>query len=168
MSLLKALNLPTSPTSGAKSATAKKAGEGKAGAPAAKADKLRKAAEAWRQTQGQANERITALKAAVKSHCADAPPALVKEIDKGLLKLDGVMKTVDHRLADSLATAGNAGDDRSRQAELEKAKAIVAEYIGYVKGEPLVAHMDKNPFGAKTDLQTLLVTGLTEAAKAIG
>jgi len=37
-----------------------------------------------------------------------------------------------------------------------------------VKGEPLVAHMDKNPFGAKTDLQDLLVAGLAKAAKAIG
>ena len=92
----------------------------------------------------------------------------MKEIDKGLLKLDGVLKTVDQRLADSLATAGNAADDRRHEGRAGQGKAIVTEYITYVKGEPLVAHMDKNPFGAKPGLQALLVDGLTKAAKAIG
>ena len=173
MSLLQALNLPVPASLAAaaapnKPADAKAAGT-QAAAPAAKAGKqLLEAAEVWRQTRGQAEARIAALKAAVKAHCADSPPPLVQAVDKGLLKLDGVMKTVDQRLAESLAAAGNAGDDAGRKSELEKAKAIVAEYIGYLKGEPLVALMDRNPFGTKTDLQSLLGAGLTKAAKAIG
>ena len=51
---------------------------------------------------------------------------------------------------------------------LKNAKAILTQYIGYVKSEPLVAHMDQNPFGVKTDLRALLAGGLTDAAKAIG
>ena len=134
----------------------------------AKNEKLVQASEAWRRTHGQANERIAALKAAVKSHCADAHPALLQEIEKGLVKLDEVLNTVDHRLADSMANAGKAVDDIAQKAELKSAKAILTEYISYVKSEPLVAHMDQNPFGVKTDLKTLLVAGLTNAAKAIG
>ena len=91
----------------------------------------------------------------------------MKEIDKGLLKLDAVLKTVDQRLADALATAGGAADG-AMQSELAKAKAIVTEYGNYVKGEPLVAHMDRNPFGTKPGLQALLADGLSKAAKAIG
>ncbi|MGZ5205490.1 MAG: hypothetical protein ACXWCU_11390 [Caldimonas sp.] len=139
------------------------------GAPqGAKNVKLVQASEAWRRTHGQANERIAALKAAVTSHCADAHPELRQEIEKGLVKLDEVLDTVDHRLADSLASAAHAADDQARMAELKGAKAILTEYINYVKTEQLVAHVDENPFNVKTDLKALLVAGLTTAAKAIG
>lgn len=172
MSLLQALNLPVPPglapaAAPKKTADAKAAGA-KAAAPSARSGKLLEAAEAWRQTHGQAEARIAALKAAVKSHCADAPAPLVQAIDKGLLKLDTVLRTVDQRLADALAAAGGAGDDATMKSGLEKAKAIVTEYATYVKGEPLVALMDRNPFGAKTDLQALLAAGLADAGKAIG
>jgi hypothetical protein len=172
MSLLQALNLPVPPSLGSAAAAkqpadAKSAASGKA-APAAKSGKLLEAAEAWRRTHGEAQARVEALKTAVMSHCADSPAPLVKEIDKGLLKLDAVLKTVDQRLADALATAGGAADGAAMQSELAKAKAIVTEYGNYVKGEPLVAHMDRNPFGTKPGLQALLADGLSRAAKAIG
>ncbi len=155
MSLLQALKL--SPPSGLASPAAK-----------ARNDKLGQASAAWLQTHGQASERIGALKAAVKSHCADAHPKLRQEIEKGLARLDEVLNTVDHRLAKSLANAGKAANETARQAELKSAKAILTEYITYVKSAPLVAHVDENPFGVKTDLKALLVTGLTDAAKVIG
>jgi hypothetical protein len=41
-------------------------------------------------------------------------------------------------------------------------------YIQGVKGAPLIAHTDRHPSGVKTDLQPLLLKGLTDAAKAIG
>src|SRR5450432_4252090 len=148
MSLLQALKLSPPGLGGATPAPAKN-------------EKLAQASEAWRRTHGQANERIAALKAAVKSHCADAHPELRQEIEKGLVKLDEVLDTVDHRLADSLASAAHAADDNARKAELKSAKAILTEYINYVKSESLVAHVDQNPFDVKTDLKGLLVAGLT-------
>ena len=171
MSLLQALNLPV-PAGMASAAAPKKPPDAKAAASdkaasTAKPGKLLEAAEAWRQTHSQAAACVAALKAAVKSHCADSPAPLVQAIDKGLLKLDAVLGTVDHRLADSLATAGKAGDDAARTAELANAKAILTEYVNYVKGDPLVAHIDQNPFGVKTGLQALLADGLSKAAQAI-
>jgi hypothetical protein len=65
------------------------------------------------------------------------------------------------------ATAGKAGDDGTQKAELQNAMAILTEYINYVKGAPLVAHIDQNPFGVKTGLEALLAAGLTKAAKVI-
>lgn len=157
MSLLQVLKL--SPPKGA---------EGKTAVPAQKAQKLSQAADAWRQTHAQADERIATLKQTIQSHCAGAHPALLDEIDKGLGKLDGVLDAVDHRLADSMASAGTAADDAAHEAELKNSKALLTEYINYVKSEPLIAHVDQNPFGVKTDLKALLVGGLTQAAKAIG
>ena len=181
MSLLQALKLPTpanlggstapaaSPATAAKPTTAPEKPTAATAKPAspAKAGKLVDAAAAWRDTHRQADERIKALQAAVKAHCADSPEALLKEIEKGLAKLDAVLDSVDHRLADSLAKAGGAKDDAARQAELATAKALCAEYIGFVKGDPLVAHIDQNPFGVKTGLAALLGAGLGAAAKAI-
>ena len=178
MSLLQALKLPTlagpggstapaaSPaTAAAKPSTATM----KPASPAspAKAGKLGAAAAAWRDTHRQADERIKALQTAVKAHCADSPAALLAEIEKGLAKLDAVLDSVDHRLADALDKAGGAKDDAARQAELATAKALCAEYIGFVRGDPLVAHIDQNPFGVKTGLAALLGAGLGAAAKAI-
>jgi hypothetical protein len=166
MSLLQALNLSAPPALAG--SPGKQPANAKAAAPAAKSGQLLEAAAAWRRTHGEAQARVEALKTAVMSHCADAPPPLVKEIDKGLLKLDAVLKKVDARLADALAGAGGAADAAAMKSELAKAKAIVAEYASYVKGEPLVAHIDRNPFGAKPGLQALFADGLAKAAKAIG
>ena len=159
MGLLQTLNLPPRASQGTQATDAgDTAAAGAKTAPALNNNgKLSQAAEAWRKTHGQAGERIAALKKAVTAQCADADPALAQEVEKGLAKLDGVLKTVDLRLADAMA-----------KAELKSAKAILTEYITYVKSEPLVAHMDQNPFNVKTDLKTLFSSGLAEAAKAIG
>lgn len=168
MSLLRALDLSLPSTEKSSSSANRKSAESTPPAGAAKAGKHSKAADAWRHTHGQANTQIKALKQAVKAHCADAAPALLQEIDRGLAKLDDILDTVDHRLADSLAKAGEAADETARAAELKNAKAIFAEYIAYVKNEPLVAHIDDNPFHVKTGLKALLIGGLADAAKAIG
>ncbi len=137
-------------------------------APAAKIGKLAEAAQAWLATQEQAGERVAALKQSVSAQCAGSHPAFIKAVATGLEKLDQVLGTVDQRLAVSLAKAAKAANDGARKTELKNAKAILTEYIVYVKSEPLVAHMDGNPFGVQTDLKALLIGGLTQAAKAIG
>src|SRR6187431_1012131 len=127
MSLLQALQLPIPASPAARTAPAASATAAKAKpASAAKAGKLADAAAAWRDTHRQADERIKALQAAVKAHCADAPAALLQEIEKGLARLDAVLDTLDHRLADSLAKAGGVKDEAAREAELATAKALCA------------------------------------------
>jgi hypothetical protein len=163
MSLLQALNLPEPPAR-----TGAEPGPNAASAAAAKQARLAQAGTGWRASHGQADERIEALKAAIKAHYAEAHPALLNEIEKGVAKLDSVLDNVDHRLADLLVNASKAGNDAARASELKDAKALLAQYIGYVKSEPLVAHIDQNPFGVTTNLRALLVGALTDAATAIG
>lgn len=170
MSLLRILKLPPRPArTGHPAQGAQNAEDGRRASNATpKPERLSQAAAAWRQTHRQADERIEALKAAIKAHYAGAHPALLQEIEKGVGKLDGVLDNVDHRLADVMANAGKADGDTARKTELKNAKALLTQYINYVKTEPLIAHMDQNPFGAKMDLRSLLAQGLTDAAKAIG
>jgi hypothetical protein len=155
MSLLRALQLPSPARAAA------------AGPPAAGGDRLAQAAQAWRDTHRLAEERIAALREAVRARCADAPPAFVREVEQGLGKLDRLLGPLDTRLAQSLAKAAQAGDAKARAAELKTAKALVAEYIGHVKAEPLIAHVDQNPFDVATDLKTLLTDGLAQAGASL-
>ena len=156
MSLLQALKLPPLPPQGAPPTSG------------AKTERLSQSAETWRETHRQVDERIAALKRSIQTHYADGHAQLLQEIDKGLVKLDEVLNNVDHRLADALANAGKAADDGARKTELKNAKSLLTEFINYVKSEPLIAHMDGNPFGVNTGLKKLLVGGLTQAAMAIG
>jgi hypothetical protein len=160
--LLQILKLPPRPARGAAALAEKTVGGG------TKTERLAQAAARWRQTHQTADDRIEALKSAIKAHYAGAHPELLQEIETGVAKLDGVLDNVDHRLADVMTSASKAADDAARKAELKSAKTLLTEYIVYVKSEPLIAHMDSNPFGVTTGLRALLANGLTEAAKAIG
>ncbi|MEO7057760.1 MAG: hypothetical protein ABI281_05945 [Caldimonas sp.] len=169
MSLLQALKLSPPPArAGGPAIATRTAQDGLALKPAQKRERLAQAATGWRQVHRVADQRIDALKKAIKSHYSEAHPALLQEIEKGVGKLDGVLDNVDHRLADVLASAGKTDDDSARKTALANARALLTQYVNYVKSEPLIAHMDHNPFGVKTDLRTLLAAGLTDAAKAIG
>lgn len=142
-----------------------------ASAPAAPPHKprpeLAKAPHAWHGTRETLDKAIDSLKKAVLHAASDEPAALIKEIDKKMGKLDGIMHKLDTRLADSLAKASAANDDAARTAELKNSKAILAGYIGYVKSEPLIAHIDSNPFGIQTNLKKVLITSLTHMSHSI-
>lgn len=164
MSLLKKLDLPALP---AAAGQPRPAAPAPAAAPKGGSDKLMQAADAWLKTIQQASDRVATLKQAVQAQCADGPPGLSQQVDKGLARLDQALSKFDRRLADALTKAGNA-DAAQRPAELKTAKDLVTQYLNAVKNEPLVAHMDRNPFNVATDLKALLADGLATAAKAIG
>jgi len=50
---------------------------------------------------------------------------------------------------------------------MANAKAILSDYIKYVKSEPMIAHMDANPFGVDTNLKKVLTDSLTHVAQVI-
>lgn len=165
MSLLKVLGLPLPPR--LLPAAAQPAVNPAKPAKSVGAD-LAQAAQAWQQVCTQAAERIAALQQAVKTRCADGAPALLQQLDKGLAQLEQALKPLDGRLADALRAADEAANDKARAQALKNARALVAQHIAHVKDEPLVAHMDRNPFEVKTGLKALLADGLTQAAKALG
>src|SRR5205807_342685 len=129
---------------------------------------LAKAPNVWHSTRAILDQNIDALKQAVMKASADEHPDLIDEINQNLAKLDGIMDELDTELADSLAKASAAKDDAARKAELQNSKRILGDYIKYVKTEPLIAHVDANPFGIETNLKKVLTDSLTHMAQAIG
>ncbi len=128
---------------------------------------LAKAPAVWHSMRKIVDTNLEQVKKAVKGHYAHEHPELVKQIHTGLDQLDGITDKLDHRIADALAKANAAKDEAARKTELKNAKAILAEYIQYVKTEPLIAHVDKNPW-VKVELKKTLVDTITHMAQSIG
>jgi hypothetical protein len=128
---------------------------------------LAKAPDVWHGMRKVVDTNIAEVKKAVKAHYAHEHPDLLKEIDQNLAKLDAITDKLDHRIAEALAKAHAAKDEAARKAELKTAKTILAQYIGYVKSEPLIGHLDANPW-VKIDLRSTLTTTLTHMAQSIG
>jgi peptidoglycan hydrolase-like protein with peptidoglycan-binding domain len=129
---------------------------------------LAKAPQVWHGTRKILDTNIRELKKGVKAHYGSEHSDLLAEIDDSLVKLDGIMEKLDDRLANSLAKAHAAKDAATRAAELKNSKVILADYIKYVKSEPLIAHIDSNPFGVQTNLKKVLTDSLTHMAQSIG
>ncbi len=91
----------------------------------------------------------------------------MKQINHNLGKLDGIMQKLGSELADSLSKAHAAKDDTERRDELKNSKRVLADYMSYVKAEPLIAHLDTNPFGVQTGMKKVLVESFTQLARAI-
>jgi hypothetical protein len=134
--------------------------------PAPQPPKLTQAALHWDGVRTTVDNKIKELKQAVKAHYAKSDPDLLKEIDKNMAKLDKILDKLDHRLTDSLK-AGAAVPEAARPAELRKTQAILNEYKRTVQSEPLIAHIDRNPFGVKTNLKQSIMDSLTQAEKSM-
>jgi peptidoglycan hydrolase-like protein with peptidoglycan-binding domain len=129
---------------------------------------LAKAPEVWHGTRKILDTNIKELKKGVKAHYGSEHSDLLTEIDASLVKLDGIMEKLDDKLAHSLAKAHAAKDPAARAAELKTSKVILADYIKYVKSEPMIAHIDSNPFGVQTNLKKVLTDSLMHMAQSIG
>ena len=128
---------------------------------------LEKAPQVWKGTRALLQRNIDALKKAVQAQVADEED-IVDEIEGHLQKLDRIMGRLDKRLTNSLTNAVETQDPGLRGAALRESKAILAEYIRYVSSEPLIEHLDSNPFGVKTDLKATLSRSLAQLARSIG
>lgn len=67
-------------------------------------------------------------------------------------------------MRDSVGAIANAD---MRKAELASAKTILADYIAFVKNEPLIEHIDKNPFGVNAQVRKVITDSLTHVIKSI-
>ena len=129
---------------------------------------LEQAPEVWRQTQRTVKANVDQLKAAVRKAFAGEAPKVLNETENTMKKLDTIFERLDDKLADLLAKANAAKDPAARSAELKNAKTLLADHIKFVSSEPMIAHIDANPFGVKTNLKQLLTDNLKQTAQAIG
>jgi hypothetical protein len=135
--------------------------------PAAKLAALGAAPQVWTQTRSVMSKSLDQLSDAIRKEYASEPPEVLADIEKGMAKMSQVTARFDHRLAEAMEKAHKAKDEAARKAELAKAKAILTEHIKYVQSEPMIAHIDANPFGVQTNLKKVLTASLTHMAKVI-
>jgi hypothetical protein len=137
-------------------------------AAAAKLKALGAAPQVWTQTRSVMSKSIDQLTAAIRKEYSSEHPDVLADIEKGMAKMSEVTARFDHRLAEAMDKAHKAKDEAARKAQLASAKAILTEHIKYVQSEPMIAHIDSNPFGVQTNLKKLLTASLTHMAKVIG
>jgi predicted transcriptional regulator YdeE len=125
------------------------------------------APQIWTQTRTVMSKSIDQLTDAIRKEYASESPEILADIEKGMAKMSEVTARFDHRLAEAIERAHKAQDEAARKAELAKAKAILAEHIKYVQSEPMIAHIDANPFGVQTNLKKVLTASLTHMAKVV-
>jgi len=135
---------------------------------AAPAVTLANSPQLWKATRMRLTTVLEDVKSKVMDHIADEDGGFVEEVKGNLQQLDRILTTLDKRLINSLTNAAETDDPANRADALKESKAILADYIRYVRSEPLIAHLDNNPFGVKTNLKATLAASLTQLAKAIG
>jgi hypothetical protein len=107
------------------------------------------------------------LKQAIRAHYGTSHPEVLREIENNMHKIDAIVGRLEHTLAVSLKKASAAPSDAARTAELRVARGILNEYIRYAKSEPLIAQIDHNPFGVKSNLRQVLAESLTHMSQSI-
>jgi len=128
---------------------------------------LARAPQVWHGTRNILDHNIKELKRAIRQEYANEHPSLLAEIDQNVQRVDSILEKLDTRLAQALERAGATKDARQRKAELDSAKTIVADYIAYVKSEPLIDHIDKNPFGVNAQVRKVITESLTHMIKSM-
>ena len=113
------------------------------------------------------DHNISELKRAIRQEYADENPRLLAEIEQNVQRVDVILEKLDDRLAHALERANGAREAKARKVEIDNAKAIMADYVGFIKGEPLIDHIDKNPFGVDTQLRKSITDSLKHVAKAM-
>jgi peptidoglycan hydrolase-like protein with peptidoglycan-binding domain len=128
---------------------------------------LARAPQVWHGTRNILDHNIKELKRAIRQEYASEHPTLLAEIDQNVQRVDVVLEKLDARLAQTLERAGAAKSAAQRKTEIDSAKTIVADYIAFVKAEPLIDHIDNNPFGVNAQVRKVITNSLTHMIKSI-
>ncbi len=128
---------------------------------------LARAPLVWHGTRNILDHNINELKRAIRQEYASEHPTVLAEIDQNVQRVDVILEKLDVRLAQTLERAGATKDAAKRKAEIASAKTIIADYIAFVKSEPLIEHIDKNPFGVNAQVRKTITDSLTHMIKSI-
>jgi hypothetical protein len=128
---------------------------GAAGAPAkdgqtggldpATVKKLQKSHTVWDATLTKVTAEMDKLAKAVKTATSGHELGTTFESDfqKAVAPL---LKTVDSSLSNILARASKARDANEQQQALEEARATIKRFTEFAQSNPLIEHLDRNPF----------------------
>ena len=129
---------------------------------------LRRAPLVWHGTREVLDHNISELKRAIRQEYADEHPELLSEIDRNVQRVDVILEKLDQRLAHALDRANAAQGAGARKAEIENAKKVLAEYVSFAKSEPLIDHIDNNPFGVNAQVRKIITDSLRHVVLSMG
>jgi len=115
----------------------------------AKLAALAAAPKVYRDTHAVIGKHIDKLKDAVKEVYKSEAPELIAKIEEGLKQLDSAISSFDHSIADEMEKAHKAKDEATRHAHLEKCRALHAKNIRTLASNPILKHIENNPFGVQ-------------------
>ncbi len=123
-----------------------------------------KSGAVWVATRTKVETELEKLRGAIVA--AYRGQAFVSEIEaKFREKTAPVLQTLDTRLSDTLAEAGNAPDAAARSKLIDRARKVMDEYRVYASNGPL-ADLDSNPF-TPVAIQSTVNATLTQLEKAL-
>jgi len=114
-----------------------------------KMDTLKKLPLLYRGTHAAVSKQFEGLKSAIRQTYSSEAPELIAEIDKGLGQIDAAIAGFDHSIAEELEKAHQAKDEATRRAHLEKCQALHTKNIHFLASNPMLKHIENNPFGVQ-------------------
>ncbi len=134
-------------------------------APQAPASTMAKSRLAWVATRKKIETDIGKLKGEIMAACKgqDIEAALEAGFRS---KVEPVLAKLDESLSDKLDEVNNAADANQRTKLIAEAKQIMQRYQSFVASEPIIKHLDENPFVPLAIGKTLTAT-LTTLASAV-
>ncbi|HWE72384.1 MAG TPA: hypothetical protein VG328_04435 [Stellaceae bacterium] len=110
---------------------------------------LQKLPQLYRGTHAAVTKQFDSLKSAIRQTYASEAPELIAEIDKGLGQIDKAIDGFDHSIAEEMEKAHAAKDEATRRAHLEKCQALHTKNIHFLASNPMLKHIEANPFGVQ-------------------
>jgi hypothetical protein len=95
---------------------------------------------AWLDARAAVQADLDRLRAAALTEFADDP------LGANLVRLDEVLAGFAAGLEDSLDEAANAADPARRAKALAAAQPVAQRYLDHVLADPLIDHIETNPF----------------------
>ncbi len=121
----------------------------------------------WHGTRGILGHNIEALKRAISQEYAAEDPSLLAEIDRHVKRVDVILEKLDSRLADTLERANDTADDDEHAQAVAAAREVLAQYLDFVESEPLIDHIDRNPFGVDTRARKVITDSLVHMGRSL-
>ena len=125
------------------------------------------APQVWHGMRSVLDHNIGELKRAINQEYANEHPEVLKEIETNVQRVDVVLEKFDTQLATILDRAYATQDPAERKTEIANAKVALADYVAFVKSEPLIGHIDNNPFGVDTQVKKTISDSLAHMIKSI-
>lgn len=98
----------------------------------------------WDDTRQSVQAQLRKLEAAIREATKDKPYA--EEASRNTPLLYEMLEIFDTRLSDKLDEALNAAAPEDRSRLRKQAMGILAEYVKYLKSDPIFEELDENPF----------------------